>query len=714
MESIFSPSWYRVSHLKPRLRTHVEINRQVFRGEVWHVVHDRLNGKFHRLGKEAYYIVAAMDGMKTFQNIWEQTLEYLGDSAPTQDEMIQLLAQLHASDLLLCDVTPDCVELFQRYQRQQKQKWKQLFWSPLSQRFPLFDPELFLEKWKFLIKPLFSRFGFVFWLITVFFAALIGFSHWDELTKNISDRVLAPDNLLIILVIYPIVKGLHELGHAFATKLWGGEVHELGIMLLVFMPVPYVDASNASAFSDKRKRMLVGLAGIMVELFLAAIALFIWLNIEPGVVRAIAYNVILIGSVSTVFFNGNPLLRFDGYYVFSDAIELPNLSSRSNNFLGYLVQRYLFGLNKIESPVTGMKEKWWLTLYGIASFCYRIFIIFSIILFIAGKFFFIGVVLAIWAGITSILFPIWKAIRFVIANPKIASKRTRAVLVSITVVGSILVFLGVMPVPLTTRAEGVVWLPEKAFVRASTSGFVEEIIAQPFSSVNKGQALIKFYDPFLEAEREALEYELAGYKAEYKAALYNDYDKAQILKEEMETVNVKLQREKERAAQLTIYSQNDGVFILPRAEDLISRWLTQGSLVGYVVSFPLETIKVVVNQDIIGLIREKTHQVDVRFIELLDRTFSASIEHEAPAAKNRLPSVALGKAGGGEIAIDPTDQKGDKTFDSIFEIDLVLEQVPPIRNIGERVYVRFDHGYEPFIFQWYRKARQLFLRRFNV
>lgn len=714
MESIFSPSWYRVSQLKPRLRTHVEINRQVFRGEVWHVIHDRLNGKFHRLGKEAYYIVAAMDGVKTFQTIWDQTLEYLGDDAPTQDEMIQLLAQLHATDLLLCDVTPDCVELFQRYRRQQKQKWKQLFWSPLSQRFPLFDPELFLEKWKFLVKPIFSRFGFAIWALTVLFAAIVGFSHWDDLTKNISDRVLAPDNLLIMLVIYPFVKGLHELGHAFATKIWGGEVHELGIMLLVFMPVPYVDASNASAFPEKRRRMLVGMAGIMVELFLAAMALFIWLNIEPGVVRAVAYNVILIGSVSTVFFNGNPLLRFDGYYVFSDAIEMPNLSSRANNYLGYIVQKYLFGLTKIDSPVTSGKEKTWLALYGLSSFCYRIFIIFSIILFIAGKFFFIGVVLAIWAGMTSILFPIWKAIRFVVSNPKLASKRTRAILASLAVVGVMAGILGVVPAPLTTRAEGVVWLPEQAFIRASTSGFVEEIIAQPFSSVHKGQALIKLQDPFLEAEKQALEYELAGHKAEYKAALYEDYDKAQIVKEEMETVNVKLQRQRERAEQLTIYSQHDGVFIVPRSEDLLSRWLTQGSLVGYVVSFPLETVKVVANQDNIGLIREKTHQVDVRFIELLDHTFSARIEQEAPAAKNRLPSVALGQAGGGEIAIDPTDQKGDKTFDTVFEIDLVLDQAPPINNIGERVYVRFDHGYEPLIFQWYRKARQLFLRRFNV
>jgi len=714
VESIFSPSWYRVSYLKPRLRKHVDINRQIFRGKVWHVVHDRLSGKFHRLGKEAYYIVGAMNGEKSFHQIWEQTLNYLGDDAPTQDEMIQLLAQLHATDILLCDVTPDCAELFERFKRQDKQKWKQILWSPLSQRFPLIDPEKFLEKWKALLNPLFSPMGFILWLSLVVFAAAAGFSHWDDLTKNISDRVLAPDNLFIMLCVYPLVKGLHELGHAFATKTWGGEVHEMGIMLLVFMPVPYVDASSASAFAEKNRRIIVGAAGIMVELFLASIALFFWLNMEPGLGRSIAFNVILIGSVSTVFFNGNPLLRFDGYYIFSDLLEIPNLSSRANNYLGYVVQKYLFGLHKIDSPASTPQEKGWLFFYGIAAFCYRIFIVFSIILFIAGKFFFIGVFLAVWAGITSILFPIWKAVRFVITSPKLSTNRGRAFIASIAGLSAILSLLFLVPVPLTTRAEGVVWLPEEAFVRASTSGFVEDVLVQPFSDVNAGQTLIKLSDPFLNAEKEALEYELLGYKAQYKASLYNKLDEAQILKEEMATVKAKLDRTKERAEQLIVSSSKAGLFILPRAEDLISRWMVQGSLLGYVVSFPINTVRVVVTQDSLGLIREKTKRVDVRFVEIQDQTFSARISHQAPAAKNQLPSIALGKAGGGEIAIDPMDENGDKTFDTVFEFDLLLDSSPPIRNIGERVYIRFDHGFEPLIFQWYRKIRLLFLRKFNL
>ncbi|NIO11783.1 MAG: peptidase M50, partial [Deltaproteobacteria bacterium] len=133
--------------------------------------------------------------------------------------------------------------------------------------------------------------------------------------QNITDRILAPKNLLILWLTFPFLKAFHEFGHGFAVKVKGGEVHEMGIMLLVFTPIPYVDASAASAFRERRERVIVGAAGMMVELFIAALALFVWINIEPGPIRSLAYNVIFIAGVSSILFNGNPLLRYDAYYI---------------------------------------------------------------------------------------------------------------------------------------------------------------------------------------------------------------------------------------------------------------------------------------------------------------------------------------------------------------------------------------------------------------
>lgn len=399
--SLFSPSWYRVAGLQPRLRSHASIHRHHYRGELWYVLQDSLSGRHHRFTPAAHYVISLMDGRRTLQTIWTMTAEHLGDDAPTQDEMIQLLGQLHASDLLLCDVPPDSLEIFQRFQRQERQKWLQRLWSPLSLRFPLLDPEPFLERWAFFVRPLFGWLGALLWLAVVGFGLVMGVSHWTDLTQNMTDRVLAPSNLVILFFVYPVIKAGHELGHAFATKVWGGQVHEMGIMLIVLMPVPYVDASAASSFRNRGRRMIVGSAGMIVELFIAALALFVWLNIEAGLARAVAYNVILIGSVSTVFFNGNPLLRFDGYYIFADALEIPNLASRASQYLGYWAQRYLFGLRDAKTTAGSSSERTWLALYGIASFIYRMFVTVSIIFFIASKFFVIGVFLAIWSLITS-------------------------------------------------------------------------------------------------------------------------------------------------------------------------------------------------------------------------------------------------------------------------------------------------------------------------
>jgi putative peptide zinc metalloprotease protein len=399
-EALFSPSWYRVAALKPRIRSHARILRQSFRDKVWFILQDYAAERSHRFSPAAHYFIGLMDGERTVQEIWEAASAHLGDGAPTQEEAIRLLGQLHAADALLCDVPPDSMEVFRRHQRHQRMLWRRRLWTPMALRFPLFDPDRFLQRTLPTVQPLLGWFGLVLWLAVVGTGAVMAASHWTDLTKDISDRVLDPKNLVLLWFVYPVVKTLHELGHAYATRKWGGEVHEIGIMLLVFSPVPYVDASSAWAFRDKRKRMVVGAAGIAVELFLGALALFTWLAVEPGAVRAVAYNVMLISGVSTLLFNGNPLLRFDGYYVLADAIEIPNLGSRSNQYLGYLFQRYVVGVGDAESPAHSAGERFWMIVYGIASFVYRIFISFIIITFIAGKFFVIGVVLAIWAVAT--------------------------------------------------------------------------------------------------------------------------------------------------------------------------------------------------------------------------------------------------------------------------------------------------------------------------
>src|SRR6185436_6627027 len=343
-ESLFSASWYRVANVRPRLRSHAVIHRHLYRSQLWYVLQDRSSGRFHRFSPVANLVIGLMDGKRTLREIWDIACTRLGDDAPTQDEVINMLASLHRADVLQSDAHPDIRELHERNVAQERLKLKQYIQNPLALRFPLFDPDRLLTWLNPVTRHLFGWLGALFWILLVGWALVLVGAHWGELTKDITDRVLAVENLLLMGLAFPVAKLIHEFGHGLAVKAKGGEVHEMGIMLLVLMPLPYVDASASIAFREKRERILVGAAGMLSELFLAALAMFVWVNVEPGLLRALAYNVMIVAGISTLVFNGNPLLRFDGYYIFSDLLEIPNLGQRANAYLGYVVKRHVLGV----------------------------------------------------------------------------------------------------------------------------------------------------------------------------------------------------------------------------------------------------------------------------------------------------------------------------------------------------------------------------------
>jgi putative peptide zinc metalloprotease protein len=713
-DSLFSPSWYRVAGLKPRMRSHVEIHRHHYRGELWYVLEDHASSRYGRFTPAAYQIIGLMDGKRTVQEIWDAARDRLGEETPTQEEVIRLLSQLHAMDALQADVMPDTAEIMKRFEKKRSARWKQNLRSPLFMRFHLFDADRFLTRFQGVAGPFFSWPGFVIWVIVVGAAVFLAGVHWAELTENITDRILNPGNLVVMWLVFPVLKAFHEFGHGFAVKLKGGEVHDMGIMFLVLTPVPYVDASASSAFREKRERILVGAAGMAVEIFIGALALFLWASAEPGPMRSLAYNVIFIAGVSSILFNGNALLRYDAYYILSDLLEIPNLGPRGLRYAGYLFQRYLFGVREAEPPESTPGERIWFILYTVASWAYRIFIYVAIVLFIASKFFFIGVLFAIWAAVSMMVMPAAKGLKFLSSSPRLSRKRTRSVLVIglLLVVIAVVIFL--VPFPLGTRAEGVLWVPEHSFVRAGTEGFVDELLAKPGSRVKTGDPLIQCSDPLLPAQIRVLESKMEELQATYDAQIIAERVKADITKEEMQHITGKLKDAKEREGDLTIRSPASGVFIVPVPQDLPGRYAKRGELLGYVLDPAAVTGRVVVYQEDVDFVRSQTRKVQVRLPENIPETVSANLLREVPAATDQLPGRALTQEGGGKIAIDPRDRLGIKAFQKVFLFDIELPTFKGLYNVGGRLYVRFDHGYEPIVYRWYREVRQVFLRRFNV
>ena len=713
---LFSSSWYRVSALKPQIRSHARFHRHHYRGELWYVLQDPSSGRCHRLTPSAYQIVGLMNGERTAEEIWQLVTDRLGDDGPTQDEAIRLLGLLHFADVLRCDAPPDTVELFQRRQRRSDGEWWRRITNPLSVKIPLFDPDAFLERWLYLVKPLLTWPAAIAWCVLIASAAGVAATRWTELTQGSSAELLDPRSLLLLWIAYPIVKAIHELGHAFTAKRWGGEVHEMGIMFLVLMPVPYVDASCASVYPDKWRRASVGAAGILVELALAALALLVWASVEPGVVRSLAYKVVWIGGVSALLFNGNPLLRFDGYYVLSDLIEIPNLAARSRQHLEGLTLRHIFGLDKVRDPVTAPGEGGWFVGYGIAAFVYRLFVFVGIAIFVAGKFFIVGVLLALSALVMQIVVPLLRQINFVFTSPRLDEHRPRALAMTGGIVLAAAVLSLLVPLPSRTRAEGVVWPPEGAEVRAQAGGFVLRVLAPPDSVVEPGTPLVLTRDRSLEAHVAVLEAQLRELEARHHAERSRGLDRVQagITAGEIKTTKASLADAKQRIGEVVVRSPAHGVFVVSQPSDLAGRFVQHGELIGYVLGESIDTVRVVVPQADAALVRDRTENVEVRLSSDIGRVLRAELRREVPGATNRLPSRALGSSGGGRFAVDPADPEGVQTLEPVFQLELKLSESPSIRQIGGRVYVRLDHGMEPLAAQAYRGVRRLFLRQLGV
>jgi putative peptide zinc metalloprotease protein len=711
---LLSSWWYRVATRKPKLRAHARLHRHLYRGEVWYLLQDPASSRVHRFTPSARLVISLMDGNHTVEQLWELANQHLGDEAPSQDELIQLLGQLHAADLLESDVTPDVAEVFARGEREEKARHFRSFGNPMAIRIPLFDPDRLLNLCGGLVRLIWSGWGALVWLAVVLPAFILIWPHWPELTHNFSDRVLAVDNLLVLYLVFPLIKALHELGHASATKAGGGEVHDLGIILLVLLPVPYCDASAATVFRSKYRRALVGAAGMGVELFVAAIAFYLWLLIEPGLVRAVLFNVMLIASVSTILFNGNPLLRYDAYYILVDLIEMPNLAARSARYWGYLIERYVLCVAEAERPEASRAERAWFIFYGFASTIYRMMVTVLIAMFIAGKFFFIGVLLAIWAVAAMAIFPVVKAVRYLVENPRLRKHRARSLAISGGLVLALVVLLCAVPMPYHSQAEGVLWLPEEAMVRASANGFFEQLLVASGTEVVRGDPLIQSNDPTLTAQLRRSEGKVAELEAEYAAQFVTDRGKAQVVRDKLAAEQANLALLRERAADLVTHAGSDGVFIVPQVVDMPGRYHRRGELLGYIVGKTTPLARVVVPQEAIEQVRLTTDRIEVRPVDRPRLNLEGRVLRAVPAASEYLPAAALGVEGGGDIAVDPRDTKGPKTLQRTFQFDIELDGLDAVDHFGQHVFVRFDHRMEPLSVQWYRSIRLLLLTNFHV
>ncbi len=710
-----NPYWYRVASLKPRLRPHAHLHRQEQRGLIWYVLQDSASGRHFRFTPEAYQFLGLLDGKRTVEEAWLHSRRVLGEDAPEQEDVIRLLSQLHSSDLLDGYQLPDPEEVFDRSTKARKRKRLQQYLSPLALRIPLLDPERFLKATRPLGRLMFSLPGALVWLAVLLAGGWVAISEFDALTDNLTDRVLAADNILIILIAFPLLKLFHEFGHAYAVSRWGGEVHEMGVMFLVFMPIPYVDASASSVFRSHWQRAWVSAAGMYVEMFLAALAVIGWSMIEPGMLRSILFNVALIGSVTTLLFNLNPLLRFDGYYILADVIDIPNLGTRANKHFQYLCQRYLLGLEDAHSPVVARGEAAWFCFFSVASFCYRAVVVSLIALFVAGKFFIIGVLLALLAVVMMVVVPLSKLTWFLLTSPRMHRRGVRAYAGA---GGAMLVLVAVifmLPFPLNTYADGVVWVSEHAEITTGESGFVDAVAKPSGSQVVQGETLLTLTNDQLDMELSAALARQKALIARYAADRAEDRVRSQLTAIELKHNQTRIDDLQRRQAALTLYGPTSGTLLVGNTSDMPGSFIHKGEVLGFVVSDESVRIRTLVEQGDAGLVRDRLESVRVLVADNLEQEYGAHLVRQVPAASDQLPSPVFSTQGGGQVVLRPDATEGEaRAMNTLFHIELAFDQLPEQPKVGQRVHVKFLLGYEPVGYQVLRRARQLFLSRFQL
>ncbi|MBC7601966.1 MAG: hypothetical protein H7255_04805, partial [Ramlibacter sp.] len=564
------------------------------------------------------------------------------------------------------------------------------------------DPGPMLNRLAPLAQVLFSRTALVVWLLAMACALLAAGTSFGELKAHTVQLFDAPRSFLIAWVCYPLVKLLHEMGHGLAVRRFGGEVREVGLSLMFLVPAPYVDASAANTFASSRQRMVVSAAGILVETSLAAFALVVWMLVSPGPIRDAAMVVVLIGSVSTIVFNANPLLRLDGYHILCDALQLPNLASRSQ---AWWLRQWLYLLRR-EQPAAEKSlsagERKWLIAYAPLSWVYRIALLLTLISWVGGHSWLLGWVAAILAAI-------WLSRRSWLWLAAAGPKAQRA---GVTAAAVVLVLLVLVPAPQSVVTRGVVWPPPSAQLRAQTAGFVEQVVAGDGVDVTAGEAVLTLRDPVLLAQRERIASEQIGLRTQQYSSMLSDPAAFQRLDADVKRAEAELARADEQIAQLEVRSGMAGHVSWSRPQDLPGSYARRGALLGHVVVPGTAHVRLALPEDEFLRVRGQVRDVQVVLAESPFSVRDAKLMPQVPGATQELPSPALGDRHGGPIPVDSSDKEGLRARAPVFLLDVVLDDYDPGR-IGGRAWVKLDLPAQPVGLQLWHRLRQLFVRQFS-
>src|SRR5437764_1736473 len=371
-------------HLRVKLRPDLVVQPQFYEGMTHYVVKDPLALKYFRFKIEEYFLLQQLDGVQTLQDVKKAFERKYRPQTISIEDLTRFVAQLHEAGLAQID-SPEQAKVLIR--RRRKNRWKKV-WQFLANilyiKIPIIDPEKLLTGMYPYFRWIFTSYFIAFSVGMMLTALTLVVSQWSTFSARLPDfqSFFNWSTIFYFWISLAIIKIIHEFGHGLTAKHFGGEVHEMGMLFLVLTPALYCDVTDSWLLPSKWKRIWISAAGIYVECFLASIATFVWWNTEPGLLNSLMLATMFICSVNTILFNANPLLRYDGYYVLADWLEIPNLRIKSTQFFAYLIQEKVLGLEiPVQSYMQRSRRLLFVT-YAVARYLYRWVVTYSILFFL--------------------------------------------------------------------------------------------------------------------------------------------------------------------------------------------------------------------------------------------------------------------------------------------------------------------------------------------
>lgn len=562
--------------LTMRKRNDLEVQETLYQGQQSWIIKDPVALKYFRLQAPEFAAFEMIDGSNSYATIKLNLENRFPEMELRIEDVYALVTSLHKNGLLLSNAAGQDQPLTDRRNKELKQKGVSLLMSVMSLKFPGVDPEQFLCWLYPKVSSLFSRTATMIFALFCASALLLVLSNLEDFYRRLPEfsQFFNVNNILFMGSILIVTKSIHELGHGLMCKHFGGECHEIGFMLLVMTPAMYCNTSDSWTLPNKWHRIAIGAAGMYVEVVLAAGATFLWWYTQPGFAHYLALNVMFLCSFSTLVFNANPLLRYDGYYMLSDYLEIPNLSQKSNMALVDGLKVHCLGMKPNRARLMPQKNLLSFALYSVASFFYRWFVMLAIFWFLIKLFEpygleIIGHLLIAMSLIGMVVIPMYKVAKFFAWPGRFREVKTFRFLLTCAVVGILGWALFSIPVTHHVTASFVTRPADAQMVYATAPGTLTEIAFRPGEKVVAGQQIARLENIDLEIATERLRgqaEQLTADIAAYRAMTGTTPGNARMISEAMmklSEIQRKLKLQQKMEAQLISTAQRDGVIIPP-------------------------------------------------------------------------------------------------------------------------------------------------------